>query len=415
MNSISNISKQTIDNLIKNKIELTPEEYTKEFCKQAKKVKLSVKECEYFKETLSKIDHDELGKQKPESIYDLVDILIQRVPQKNIQHMSELLQTSMQPSISLSIGDDLKSFCIKIGDSPSLIFEESIQHEMEKYIQNRFNVDQQVLSQKTADIARLVSLMNKYLSDAIESNNDGSSNVTNIKNEIESICPTKSTREDLGRLQSKLVEAAMTIENEMSNVNKNLESGQNDVLILEQKIQTLEKELQESQANNRKDHLTQTLNRRSLEEELIKTENKFQRDNQDYAIVFFDIDHFKDVNDVYGHEAGDIILHTFASLLLKLTRDTDTIARYGGEEFVAVLEYKSKEELYKYIERIKSVVTKNKFIYKEQKIQIKFSAGVEIRSNCQIANDTIVNADKLLYDAKHSGRNKIIFWDKKEI
>lgn len=415
MNSISNISKQTIDNLIKNKIELTPEEYTKEFCKQAKKVKLSVKECEYFKETLSKIDHDELGKQKPESIYDLVDILIQRVPQKNIQHMSELLQTSMQPSISLSIGDDLKSFCIKIGDSPSLIFEESIQHEMEKYIQNRFNVDQQVLSQKTADIARLVSLMNKYLSDAIESNNDGSSNVTNIKNEIESICPTKSTREDLGRLQSKLVEAAMTIENEMSNVNKNLESGQNDVLILEQKIQILEKELQESQANNRKDHLTQTLNRRSLEEELIKTENKFQRDNQDYAIVFFDIDHFKDVNDLYGHEAGDIILHTFASLLLKLTRDTDTIARYGGEEFVAVLEYKSKEELYKYIERIKSVVTKNKFIYKEQKIQIKFSAGVEIRSNCQIANDTIVNADKLLYDAKHSGRNKIIFWDKKEI
>ena len=415
MNSISNISKQTIDNLIKNKIELTPEEYTKEFCKQAKKVKLSVKECEYFKETLSKIDHDELGKQKPESIYDLVDILIQRVPQKNIQHMSELLQTSMQPSISLSIGDDLKSFCIKIGDSPSLIFEESIQHEMEKYIQNRFNVDQQVLSQKTADIARLVSLMNKYLSDAIESNNDGSSNVTNIKNEIESICPIKSTREDLGKLQSKLVEAAMTIENEMSNVNKNLESGQNDVLILEQKIQTLEKELQESQANNRKDHLTQTLNRRSLEEELIKTENKFQRDNQDYAIVFFDIDHFKDVNDVYGHEAGDIILHTFASLLLKLTRDTDTIARYGGEEFVAVLEYKSKEELYKYIERIKSVVTKNKFIYKEQKIQIKFSAGVEIRSNCQIANDTIVNADKLLYDAKHSGRNKIIFWDKKEI
>ena len=415
MNSIANISKKTIDTLVKNKVELTPEHYTKEFCKLAKQVKLSVKECEYFKETLSKIDHDELGKHTPESIYDLVDILIQRVPKKNIQHMSEMLQTSMQPSISLSIGDDLKSFCIKIGDSPSLIFEESIQHEMEKYIQNRFNVDQRVLSQKTADIARLVSLMNKYLSDAIESNNDGSSNVTNIKNEIESICPIKSTREDLGKLQSKLVEAAMTIENEMSNVNKNLESGQNDVLVLEQKIQTLEKELQESHANNRKDHLTQTLNRRSLEEELIKTENKYQRDNQDYAIVFFDIDHFKDVNDVYGHEAGDIILHTFAALLLKLTRDTDTIARYGGEEFIAILDYKTKEELYKYIERIKSVVTKNKFIYKNNKIQVKFSAGVEIRSNCQIANDTIVNADKLLYDAKHSGRNKIIFWNKKEI
>ncbi len=415
MNSISNISKQTIENILKNKNELTPEQYTKEFCKLAKKVKLSVTECEYFKETLSKIGQDELGKTKPESIYDLVDILIKRVPKKNLQNMSNMLQDSMKPSISLSIGDDLQSFCIQIGDSPSLIFEESIQHEMEKYIQNRFNVDQHVLSQKTADIARLVSLMNKYLGDAIESNNDGSSNVKNIKDEIESICPIKSTHEDLGKLQSKLVEAAKTIENQMSNVNKNLESGQNEVLVLEQKIQTLENELKESQANNRKDHLTKTLNRRSLEEELIKIEHKFQRDKHDYAVVFFDIDHFKDVNDIYGHEAGDIILKTFASLLIKLTRDTDTIGRYGGEEFIAVLDYKNNEDLYKYIERIKSVVTKNKFIYKENKIEIKFSAGVEIRSNCTTTNETVVNADKLLYNAKHNGRNKIIFWNNKEI
>jgi len=415
MNSISSISKQTIENILKNKEELTPEQYTKEFCKLAKKVKLSVNECEYFKKTLSQIGQDEFGKNKPESIYDLVDILIQRVPQKNLKNMSEMLQSSMKPSISLSIGDDLQSFCIKIGDSPSLIFEESIQHEMEKYIQNRFNVDQNVLSQKTADIARLVSLMSKYLSDAIESNNDGSYNVKNIKYEIESICPIKSTHEDLGKLQTKLVEAAKTMEDEMSNVNKNLESGQNEVMILEQKVQTLEKELKESQANNRKDHLTKALNRKSLEEELLKIENRFLRNKNNYAIVFFDIDHFKDVNDIYGHEAGDIILKTFASLLMKLTRDTDTIGRYGGEEFIAILDYRNNEELYKYIERIKSVVTRNKFIYKEQKIEIKFSAGVEIRSNCKTVNDTVVNADKLLYDAKHKGRNKIMFWNNKEI
>jgi len=415
MNSISSISKQTIENILKNKEELTPEQYTKEFCKLAKTVKLSVSECEYFKKTLSQIGQDEFGKNKPESIYDLVDILIQRVPQKNLKNMSEMLQSSMKPSISLSIGDDLQSFCIKIGDSPSLIFEESIQHEMEKYIQNRFNVDQNVLSQKTADIARLVSLMNKYLSDAIESNNDGSCNVKNIKYEIESICPIKSTHEDLGKLQTKLVEAAKTMEDEMSNVNKNLESGQNEVMILEQKVQTLEKELKEAQSNNRKDHLTKALNRKSLEEELLKIENKYLRNKNNYAIVFFDIDHFKDVNDIYGHEAGDIILKTFASLLMKLTRDTDTIGRYGGEEFIAVLDYRNNEELYKYIERIKSVVTRNKFIYKEQKIEIKFSAGVEIRSNCKTVNDTVLNADKLLYDAKHKGRNKIVFWNNKEI
>jgi diguanylate cyclase len=414
MNSISNISKQTIENILKNKQELTPEQYSKEFCKLDKTVNLSIKECEYFEKILSKIGTDELENNNHESIYDLVDILIQRVPKKNLKNMSEMLQNSMKPSISLSIGDDLQSFCIQIGDSPSLIFEESIQQEMQRYIQNRFNVDQQVLSQKTADIARLVSLMNKYLGDAIESNNDGSSTVKNIKIEIESICPIKSSREDLGKLQSKLVEAAITIETEMSNVNKNLESGQNEVLVLEQKIRVLEKELKKTQAESKVDHLTSTLNRKSFEEELLKIENLYKREKEDYAIVFFDIDYFKKVNDTYGHDAGDIILKTFAALLLKLTRDTDTISRYGGEEFIAILRYKKTNELYKYIERIKNVVTKNKFIYTDNKIDIKFSAGVEIRSNCKTANDTVSKADKLLYKAKNTGRNKIIFWNNEE-
>jgi len=415
MNNIAEISEKTINNLLKNKKELTPENYTKEFCILAKELKLSIKECEYFKKLLSNIDPKELEGKNPETIYDIIDILIHRIPAKNIQNMSKLLQTSMQPSISLSIGDDLQSFCVKIGDSPSLIFEESIQHEMEKYIQNRFNVDQQVLAKKTADIARLVSLMNKYLGDAIQSNNDGSSNVKSIKNEIELICPIKSTKEDLGKLQNKLVQAAITIESEMSTVNKNLKSGKNEVFLLEKKIQNLEKELKQSLENNTKDYLTKTLNRKSLEDELIKIENKFKRENKDYAVIFFDLDHFKDVNDVYGHEAGDIILKTFASLLLKLTRDTDTICRYGGEEFVAIIEYNNYEDLYKYIERIKNVVTRNKFKYKESKIVVTFSAGVEIRSNCKNTNDTMLNADRLLYDAKNSGRNKVIFWNKKVI
>lgn len=146
-----------------------------------------------------------------------------------------------------------------------------------------------------------------------------------------------------------------------------------------------------------------------------KIENRFRRDQEDYAIVFFDIDHFKNVNDTYGHDGGDIILKTFSSLLLKLTRDTDIIARYGGEEFIAILHYKESCELYKYIERIKTVVTQNKFIYQDNRIEIKFSAGVELRSNCNTAQESITNADKLLYKAKNTGRNKIIFWNNKEI
>ena len=418
LDSISQISKQTLLNLTKKGKNFTPSEYEKEYCKVANELNLSQSECEYFKELLSKISKEEIiqsNVKEVESIRDIIEILLLRSPRKNIDKMSELMQSSLQPSISLSINDDLKSFCIKIGDSPSLIFEESIQQEMEKFIEKRFEVDKKIVAQKTADIARLISLMNKYLSDAIDSSKSGSSNVSDIKDEIQSIKISGSTKDELNQLQTKLVQAAITIENEMSSVSKNLETGKNEVIVLENKVKTLERELAEAKLTSTKDFLTGTLNRKTYEEEIKKFENEFIRKNQNYAIIFFDIDHFKSVNDNYGHECGDIILKTFSSLLLKLTRDLDIVGRYGGEEFVVALHYNDKAELDKYVSRIKSVITKNKFIYKNEKLKITFSAGVQIRSNNNSIEETIANADRLLYKAKQTGRNKIIFWDGKEI
>ena len=418
VDSISQISKQTLLNLTKKGKNFTPVEYEKEYCKVAQQLNLSQSECDYFKELLSKISKEEIiqsNVKEVESIHDIIEILLLRSPRKNIDKMSELMQNSLQPSISLSINDDLKSFCIKIGDSPSLIFEESIQQEMEKFIEKRFEVDKKIVAQKTADIARLISLMNKYLSDAIDSSKSGSSNVSDIKDEIQSINISGSTKDELNQLQTKLVQAAITIENEMSSVSKNLETGKNEVIVLENKVKTLERELSEAKLTSTKDFLTGTLNRKTYEEEIKKFENEFIRKNQNYAIIFFDIDHFKSVNDNYGHECGDIILKTFSSLLLKLTRDLDIVGRYGGEEFVVALHYNDKADLDKYVSRIKSVITKNKFIYKDEKLKITFSAGVQIRSNNNSIDETIANADKLLYKAKQTGRNKIIFWDGKEI
>ncbi len=416
--SIAQVSKQALINLTKVGKDITPAEYSKEYCKVAKELNLSQTECEYFKELLNKISKEELVQssvKEVESIYDIIEILLLRAPKKNISKMSELMQTSLQPSISLSIDDDLQSFCIKIGDSPSLIFEESIQQEMEKFIEKRFEVDKKIVAQKTADIARLISLMNKYLSDAIDSSKYGSSSVSDIKDELQSIRISGSTKDELNQLQTKLVQAAITIENEMTSVSKNLENGKNEVIILENKVKTLERELADAKLRSTKDFLTGTLNRKTYEEEIKKFENEFTRKGQNYAIIFFDIDHFKSVNDTYGHECGDIVLKTFSALLLKLTRDIDIVGRYGGEEFVVALHYNNKSELDKYVSRIKSVITKNKFVYKKHKLAITFSAGIQIRSENSSILETINKADKLLYKAKKTGRNKIIFWDGKEI
>jgi diguanylate cyclase (GGDEF)-like protein len=416
--NIRKISTTALKNISSQNGDITPSNYMKEYCKAAKEYQFDDKECAYFQKTLAKISKDEIENsniEKINSIYDLIDLLLQRAPNLNIQKMSEILQTSLQPSISLTIDKDLQSFCIKIGDSPSLIFEDSIQQEMEKFLEKRFEVDKKVVAQKTADIARLISLMNKYLTDAIDSSKNGSDNVTSIKDKIKGIDINNSNKAELNKLQSKLVEAAINIENEMQSVNKNLRTGQEEVEALEKKVQQLEKELKKTKQQNMLDFLTGTLNRRAYEKELHKFENLFVRENQDYAIIFFDIDHFKKLNDAHGHECGDVVLKTFATLLLTLTRDTDIVGRFGGEEFIVALHYHETMELEKYISRIKSVITNNKFIYQDLKLKVTFSAGVQLRSKNQSTEETINNADKLLYKAKETGRDKVIFWNGREL
>ncbi len=410
MEEITAITKNTLLNLSNKNIKATPKAYETEFCNEANKINLSIEECTYFKNAISNLSDVELAtnkNKKIESVYDLIDILLKRVEKRNLDKMSEIVQQSLKPSISLSIGEDLESFSIKIGDSPSLLFEESIQQEMEKFIEQRFEVDKKIVAQKTADIAKLVTLMSKYLGDAIDSSKNGSSSVSNIKNEIESISVAGSTREELNQLQSKLVQAAITIENEMDAVSKNFESGQTEISALENKVKQLESDLSQSKKESSTDHLTGLLTRRAYDKEIEKFEENYTRDGQDYALVFFDLDHFKKVNDEYGHDCGDVVLRTFAQILLKLTRKTDIVGRYGGEEFVAAIKYHNEDELVKYLKRIKSLVTTNKFKYKNLKLHVSFSAGVDLRSNHDNYTDTIQQTDFLLYNAKDQGRNQI--------
>jgi len=418
MEDVSNITKQALLNISKSSYDATPKIYEKEFCKIANEIEFDVEECKYFQYALSKISQSELKNAligKIESIYDLIDILLQRVEKKNIKTMADLMAKSMQPSISIKLDEKLEAFSIKIGDSPSLIFEDAIQHEIEHFIEQRFEVDKKVLARKTADIARLITLMNKYLGDAIDTGKQGSSNILDIKNKISSLDVSASTQKELSTLQNKLVNAASNLESEIKTVNDNFTSGQNEIKELENRVKELEDELKRTKQTNKKDHLTGTLTRRAFEDELIKFDERFSRLGQDYAVVFFDIDHFKRINDNYGHDAGDVILKTFASLLIKLTRDIDIVGRYGGEEFISLVNYNNIDELFIYINRIKNIVNKNKFIYNEHKIQITFSAGVELRSNSNDPQSAILKADELLYKAKHTGRNRIILWDSKVI
>ena len=411
---VNKIVKETLIGLRQKDILATPNEYHKEFCKVSKIYDFSVKECEQFKELVSKLTKNEQLEIKSKNINtfeDMIPILLNRVSKNNVNSLAELFQKSITPSISIDLDEDIQKFSIKIGNSPALLFEEDIQKEMQKFITKRFEADKQVVKQKTSDIAKLLTLMGQYFNDAIHSSGLGSQEVSNIKSQIQSINIENEGVKDLSSLQSQLIDAALSIEQEMTTVGERLTSGKSKVETLENKIKKLEEELDKTKKESIRDHLTGLLTRRAYEDSIKKIENEFMRNNTQYAIVFFDLDHFKNINDTYGHDAGDIILSTFAKVLNKNTRDLDIVGRYGGEEFVAIIHFNLKRELLKYLKRIKAIINENSFIYKNQKIHVTFSAGVAVRNDHNNYDSTIQKADVLLYEAKESGRNKIIMED----
>ncbi|WP_170151113.1 diguanylate cyclase [Caminibacter pacificus] len=144
------------------------------------------------------------------------------------------------------------------------------------------------------------------------------------------------------------------------------------------------------------DKLTQIYNRRGCE--------KFLKSYKDYSIILIDIDHFKQINDTYGHDIGDKILQEFGKLLKSSVRANDIVCRWGGEEFLIILPHTSYENAAEVAEKIRKKVEETKIF---GNIQITISLGVsQFNGNFE---KTFKEADEKLYIAKKTGRNKVIF------
>lgn len=156
------------------------------------------------------------------------------------------------------------------------------------------------------------------------------------------------------------------------------------------------------------DFLTNTYNRRFGLNQLAKEISRCSRNNSIFSLCLFDIDHFKNVNDTYGHLAGDQVLISFSEILHSLFRDYDIVFRYGGEEFLVVVIGASKEEAFKISERFRKKIEELIIDFGDQKISVTVSAGIaEFQANNSV-DDLIARVDCLLYNAKENGRNRVI-------
>ena len=157
------------------------------------------------------------------------------------------------------------------------------------------------------------------------------------------------------------------------------------------------------------DGLTGVTNRQSLVKSLQIEFERSKRYNSPLSLIILDVDHFKDVNDTYGHQKGDEILIAFASLLKKACRAKDIAARYGGEEFVMVLPQSNAQGAFKIAERVREEMMKISFTGNGSNFAVTVSCGVaEFNKDYESTNKLIAAADQALYEAKNGGRNKTI-------
>lgn len=156
------------------------------------------------------------------------------------------------------------------------------------------------------------------------------------------------------------------------------------------------------------DALTGFYNRRQLEERIKQEASSAKRQKRSLCAIMTDIDYFKKVNDTYGHAAGDLVLKTVSREIKNQLRDYDVAGRYGGEEFVILLPFTKLEEAKMVAERLRKAVESKKIeLAGKQHINVTISLGVAEYKE----KDFIGNADKALYKAKESGRNKVIVYE----
>lgn len=415
MANIQEISKKALYKLEKDNQPIIPSNYFMEFKNQAQLAKVDIDDIKIFNKINERLTPDERCLIKVNSFKDLATILVERTTTEELKSLIEVLNDLLAPSADFSVIEEIQDFIINILKDPKKLVADASIKKLKEISKHRVDGDRKVLKDKTNDIIKLTSLMSRYFDKTLSDSDNSTEEISKIKDDLVNLNISNSSHRELRVVQKKLIDTIYKIENSIKENNKILSNNIEKFKFLNRQIEELQKELILVKEEQQFDFLTSLLNRRAYQEEVKKVEKQFNIFGSDFAIVFIDIDHFKNINDVYGHACGDAILKNFATILKDLTRKEDIISRYGGEEFVALVNYQSETEIQRYIKRVKTALQNHVFIYKTQQLQIEFSAGVAFRNKYHSFAEAEASADKLLYKAKNKGRNKVIFDDEIEL
>jgi len=254
------------------------------------------------------------------------------------------------------------------------------------------------------ELRLMLSAFIERLSSMSESSTTFQSRIEESALEIEQV----KNIEDLAPLLKKVISATRVMAEETAGSREQLKTLQSKVLATEAELVQLHLELDSASALARHDPLTDTLNRKGLDEALAREIAGARRKDSLLSICLLDIDNFKKLNDRLGHDVGDDALIHLVNVTRGCMRPSDTLARYGGEEFVILMPETSLEHGVEAMIRLQRELTKAFFLSGKEKVLITFSAGVAQLAADETGADAIKRADQAMYLAKRAGKNRVL-------
>ena len=176
--------------------------------------------------------------------------------------------------------------------------------------------------------------------------------------------------------------------------------------VSDQRQRELNQIAQSHREDTLKDALTGIANRRAFDFELTRRTAELERQETPFALVLIDIDHFKKLNDTYGHPAGDAVIRAVARTLEEHTREMDLVARYGGEEFAIVMPKCGVEEAKDAAERVRRKIESSRFSFQDFRMRLTVSVGLAQALPGESVPELIERVDAALYASKQGGRNR---------
>jgi diguanylate cyclase len=209
------------------------------------------------------------------------------------------------------------------------------------------------------------------------------------------------------RDKNEILRLLTTVVTQAGSIHNTVESSHQELLETRLSLTTMQEELAETRQLLNEDALTGALNRRGLDATLSRDVARAQRLNARFTLAMLDLDHFKKINDLHGHEAGDLMLMHFTSLVRSVMRKSDALVRYGGEEFVLLLPETDARGAHFVLGRLQQVMVRTPLNYAGKQINTTFSAGIACLKADENGHALLRRADEAVYAAKNAGRNAI--------